>query len=301
MNADKIPHLKTLARLYNVQPSYYGMNHLRKQVAAESMLGVLKALGAPVASEDDIASAIRERTLSLRRHLMEPVIVAWNGASPVVKVCLPSKLADAPVTCRLETEAGEQSIWKINASDMPVLASADVEGTRYVTRGITLPQSLYWGYHKLVLEVKGLSCETLIISAPQKTYMPTGDAESRTWSAFIPLYALQGRDSWGSGAYHTFGALADRVVGKGGSIIATLPLLPIFLDEPFEPSPYAPVSRLLWNEFYVDVESVPELKTCTAAKALVQSASFREEIKKQQENPMVDYRKIISLRRRGLA
>src|SRR4030042_5404701 len=206
MNANKIPHVKALARLYNVQTAYYGVNHLRKQVAAESMLGVLKALGAPVVSEDDIASAIRERTLFLRRRLMEPVTVAWNGVRPVIKVCLPLTIADATVTCRLETEAGEQSIWKINASDMPVLESADVEGTRYVTRGITLPQSLPWGYHKLALEVKGLSCETLIIAAPQKTYMPAGDAESRTWGVFIPVYALQGRGSWGSGGYTAFGA-----------------------------------------------------------------------------------------------
>src|SRR5262249_47720405 len=39
----------------------------------------------------------------------------------------------------------------------------------------------------------------------------------------------------------------------GGHVAATLPLLAAFLDEPFEPSPYAPASRLFWNEFYVDL------------------------------------------------
>ena len=295
-----IKHLNQLARLYNVQTAYYGVHHRRQQVSAESVLGVLKALGAPVAAERDIPSAIRERALSLRRRLTEPVTVAWNGQRPRVKVGCPAALADAPVTCRLETEAGEHSTWKINAGEMTVLESAEVEGIRYVTREITLPLSLPLGYHKLTLEVKGNSCETLIISAPQKTYTPSGEEEDRRWGAFIPLYAWQGRDSWGSGDYTAFGALADGVVEKGGSVIATLPLLPLFLDELFEPSPYAPVSRLLWNEFYIDVNSVPELKTCGPAQALVKSESFRQEIEKLDQNPMVDYRKIMSLKRRAM-
>ena len=33
---------------------------------------------------------------------------------------------------------------------------------------------------------------------------------------------------------------------------STLPLYAAFLDEPFDPSPYAPVSRLHWNEVYLD-------------------------------------------------
>jgi 4-alpha-glucanotransferase len=301
MNTAKIvPNLNRLARLYNVQTAYYGVRHRRKQVSAESVLGVLKALGAPVASEKDIPSAIRERTLSLRRRLVEPVTVAWNGEQPKIKIGCPEGLADTPITCRLEMENGEQSTWKVNAGGMKELESADVEGVRYVTREITLPQRLPYGYHKITLEVKGNSCETLIIAAPQKTYTTSGEAASRRWGAFMPLYALQGRDSWGSGDYTAFGALADWMAEKGGSVMATLPLLPLFLNEPFEPSPYAPVSRLLWNEFYIDVNSVPELKSCPAAQALMQSDSFRQEVARLQKNPMVDYRAIMSLKRRAV-
>jgi 4-alpha-glucanotransferase len=77
-------------------------------------------------------------------------------------------------------------------------------------------------------------------------------------------------------------------------------LLPVFLDEPFEPSPYAPVSRLLWNEFYVDITRVPELAACESTQALIQSASFQAEIKAQQERPMVDYRKMMYMKRQAM-
>ncbi len=228
---------------------------------------------------------------------MEPVTVACNGERPVIKVCFPSELADASITCRLELESGELSTWKWPANALPVLESVDVEGKHYVMKKLILPESLPWGYHKLVIEVKGNSCETLIISAPQKTYSPSGDGERRMWGAFLPLYALQSRDSWGSGNYATLGALAERVARAGGNIVATLPLLPVFLDNPFDPSPYAPVSRLLWNEFYVDITKVSEFNVCESAQALVQSDSFRMVIKELREKPMVDYRALMSLKR----
>jgi 4-alpha-glucanotransferase len=289
--------LYRLAQLYNVQTAYYDVNHHRKQVSAEALLGVLKALGAPVASMNDIPSALRERRQSLRRRMMEPVTVAWNGERPIIKVCCPSELADASITCRLELESGELSTWKWPANALPFLESVDVEDKHYIIKKITMPESLPWGYHKLVIEVKGNSCETLIISAPQKTYSPSGDGERRMWGTFLPLYALQSRDSWSSGNYATLGALAERVAGAGGNIVATLPLLPVFLDEPFDPSPYAPVSRLLWNEFYVDITKVPEFYVCRSAQALVQSDSFRMAIKKLRGKPMVDYRTLMSLKR----
>ena len=263
----------------------------------ESLLGVLKALGAPLTSINDVSSALRERKQSLRQRLIEPVTVAWNGARPVVEVCFPAELADASGTSRLELESGELSEWKWQADELPVLESVEVEGKRYITKKITLPESLPWGYHRLVLEVKGKSCGTLVISAPQKTYSPSGGEESRLWGVFLPLYALRGRESWGSGDYPSLAALAEGVAELGGNIVATLPLLPAFLDKPYDPSPYAPVSRLLWNEFYVDITKVPEFSSCGPAQTLAQSDSFRAAIKELQEKPMVDYRKLMSLKR----
>jgi len=66
--------------------------------------------------------------------------------------------------------------------------------------------------------------------------------------------------SWGSGDLSDLEELMDFVAGKGGGVIATLPLLPVFTNGP-DPSPYLPVSRLLWSEFYLDINKAPELRS----------------------------------------
>jgi 4-alpha-glucanotransferase len=83
-------------------------------------------------------------------------------------------------------------------------------------------------------------------------------------------------------------------------VIATLPLLTAFLDEPFDPSPYAPASRLFWNEFYLDVTRAPELPHCPAAQELLASPEVRQEITALCAAPLVDYRRQMTLKRRVL-
>ena len=43
---------------------------------------------------------------------------------------------------------------------------------------------------------------------------------------------------------------------RGGTYVATLPILAAFLDEPCAFSPYSPASRLYWNELYLDLDAL---------------------------------------------
>ncbi len=299
MNNDKSTgQLYRLARLYGVQTAFYGVHHRRQTATVESLLAALRALGAPVASLNDVATALRERVQYQRQQVLEPVTSAWNGERPVITISLPSDLAEAPCTGRLELESGESFDWKWPAGELPVLESAVVEGRRYVVRKLTLPESLPFGYHRFFFEIKGKSCKTMLISAPRQTYSPPGGKNNRVWGAFMPLYALRTKNGWGSGDYPGLGAMLDWVAGEGGNCVGTLPLLPVFLDEPYDPSPYAPVSRLLWNEFYIDINRIPELSQCPAARELIQSASFTAEIESLRGQALVDYRRIMSLKRK---
>lgn len=292
--------LHQLARLYGVQTAYYDVAHRRQQASAEALLAVLRALGASVQSLKDVPAALRERRQILWQRLLEPVVVAWDGRPLTMSVRIPSHTADIPLAGHLMMETGKRESWQWNMADLPVLESAEVEGTQYVVKRLPLPEKLPWGYHQFTLELLGKPAEALIIVAPLKAYSPPEDARGQTWGVFLPLYALYTQQSWGAGDFSDLEALAEWVAKMGGGVVATLPLLATFLDRPFDPSPYAPASRLLWNEFYLDITSVPELQECPSAQALLSSSSFQEEIETLRNSPLVDYRRQMAVKRRVL-
>src|SRR5262249_9519084 len=157
----------------------------------------------------------------------------------------------------LQTEAGAAYQWDSPHADLPTLQAAEVEGVTYQAKCLALPETLPLGYHRLTLEIGGRQFETLLMVAPPKAYMPPNTATQQEWGLFLPPYALHTERSWGSGDFADLEALAAWIAELGGTVIATLPLLSSFLDAPFEPSPYAPASRLFWNEFYIDLTRAP--------------------------------------------
>ena len=175
-----------------------------------------------------------------------------------------------------------------------------VEGTAYLTKRLPLPGELPLGYHRLTLDTAEQRFEILLIVAPQRAYTFPDDATHREWGAFLPAYALHSERSWGSGDFSDLEALVAWLAELGGGVMATLPLLSTFLDAPFDRSPYAPASRLFWNEFYIDVTRAPGLEACAAAQALLGSAEIRTILADVQQAPFVDYRRQMALKRRVL-
>ncbi|MDY0170331.1 MAG: 4-alpha-glucanotransferase [Thermoguttaceae bacterium] len=77
------------------------------------------------------------------------------------------------------------------------------------------------------------------------------------WGVFLPLYALHRESSDGAGDFSDLEALMEWTAGRGGSLVATLPLLATLWELTDDPSPYNPASRLFWNEFYLDPRRIP--------------------------------------------
>lgn len=266
----------------------------------DTLLAVLHSLGAPVATPQDVPSAWRQRRQAWWQRLLEPIAVAWEGEPPPLKLRLPSSNSNALGKCHLKLESGEQRRWEWRGADQPALETAEVEGKQYVIKHLHLPGKLPWGYHYLSLELAGRSQETLIISAPAKAYHPPLEPENRTWGVFLPLHALHTEKSWGGGDFSALESLTSWVAEVGGRIVATLPLLTTFMDKTSQPSPYLPLSRLLWNEFYLDITGVPEWQRSSPAQALAASPSFQKEIQALRDSPLVDYHRQMALKRQVL-
>jgi 4-alpha-glucanotransferase len=285
--------LITLAGLYGVQTSYNDAMGRHVEAGQDSLLAVLRALQAPVDSLGDVAEALRERREELSGRLAEPVVVAWDGHAP--SIGLRPGAGGGSLAYHLDLESGERQGQVIDLESLPRTAPA--EGSEVPGRLLSLPEPLPYGYHQLNLEHGGKTAETLVISAPSKCY--TGDGKP-LWGVFLPLYALRTSRSWGAGDFSDLETLAEWTAGLGGGVVGTLPLLAGFLDEPYEPSPYAPASRLFWNELYIDPRRLPEFEDCAPARRLVESSEFLREVEALRAAPRVDYPRLMALKRRVL-
>ena len=284
--------LLTLAQLYGVQTSYHDALGRHVEAAPESLLGILRALQTPVESLGDVADALRERREELSGRMAEPVVVAWDGHAPSIEVKLSNGARS--LAWHLDLEGGERRAQVADLDSLPRTGSSDSGQTG---RRLALPEHLPLGFHRLTIEHGGRSAETLVISAPSRCF--AGDGKP-LWGVFLPLYALRTSRSWGAGDFSDLETLAEWTAGLGGGVVGTLPMLAAFLDEPCEPSPYAPASRLFWNELYIDPRRLPEFEDSPVARRLVEAPDFLREVEVLRAAPRVDYPRLMALKRRVL-
>ncbi|MBI4460632.1 MAG: 4-alpha-glucanotransferase [Acidobacteria bacterium] len=292
----ELHRLWQLSRLYGIQLAYRDAFARFREASPEALLGALRALGAPVDNLDHVADALRERRQRAWRQVLQPVIVAWDGVPPRIRLRLEERRASGPAAFRVRLETGLEQSWTFDMAQAPVEKAIRLEGTSYVAKRIVLPEGLPPGYHRFQVEFAGQAFESLLIVAPVRAYQQP----LNTWGVFLPLYALHSRKSWGAGDFSDFETFADWVARFGGGVVSTLPFLSAFLKEFFDPSPYSPASRLFWNEFFVNPTKPPEFGSSEAARQLVESPEFQEELEELQAAPLVDYRRQMVLKRRVL-
>jgi 4-alpha-glucanotransferase len=293
MAGDLSRSLHQLARLYNVETAYYDIFGRVRRPSPEGLLHILKAIGAPLDRLDDVPDALKARRQALWRRGLEPVVVAWNSL-PEIKLRLPWDQTEREVSYEIRLEDGQSVEGRVSPG--PSGAAREIEGTAYATTRLQLRESVSPGYHRLRIKVGRKKFESLLIAAPDRMYGPPPGSE-KLWGVFVPLYALHSKESWGAGNFSDLEKIAQWISGLGGHTVATLPLLPAFLDQPFDPSPYSPVSRLYWNEFYVDPTRVPEFAECPGVRKLIDSPRFQQDLSAARSSDLIDYHQQMKMRR----
>jgi 4-alpha-glucanotransferase len=287
--------LTRLARLYNIQSSYRdGLGQLR-HASTDAILQVLRALGAPLQRLDDADDAWRQRRQALWQRVIEPVIVVWQTQPAILKIRVPRQLAEAAISYRILFDSGATIAGELRDDPATQPVTREVEGLHYVTRRLIGPAQLPLGYHRLYLRISEFEVDSYLFCAPPQAYTPA--ANNKRWGVFCPLYALHSEQGWGAGDFSDLSRLVEFTASHGGHAVATLPMLASLLDEPFNPSPYAPVSRLFWNEFYLDIERIAELQDCAEAKTFLTTSSLITDLNHWRAAPLVQYREVMARKR----
>jgi 4-alpha-glucanotransferase len=254
------PDLLALAEAWGVLPSYTDMHGQPAPALEGPLRATLAALGSPV--ELGIPEAIGHRQGQTWGRELDVLAVVPAGAPGTALWIHPNR--PAALEGRIELESGE--IVPVVTQVLDAIASAEVGGVVRQAWPVPLP-ALPAGIHTLVLG----SARAVLVSAPPACYRPEPDG--RKLGIFLPHHALADANTLGLGDYRALRRLGVWAASHGATVLGTLPLLPTFLgDSPYEPSPYAPVSRRFWAEHLIDPRESPEWAECTSAHAALAAA-----------------------------
>lgn len=285
--------LLRLAAAAGLEPRYVDGLGQRRRARAEALLAVLRGLGVGIERPAHAAAALKQLREERRSRPCEPVVVVWGGVEARLEIRAPGGMPRAGVRCILEMEGGGERAWITRRRGGAGTSNGSVAGGFPVS----LPRGLPVGVHRLSMDLGRSVASATVLAAPRTCYRA---ARARELGVFLPLYSVRSGRGWDVGDLGDLRALAAWAGRAGCGFVGTLPLLATYLDRPFDPSPYAPVSRLFWNELYLDVEATPEFARTAAAKRLVGSAAFKDELRKLRAGKLVDYRRAYTAKRRVL-
>ena len=231
----------------------HGHSH---QVAAESLITVLAALGLEAHSDIAVARSIDMLASEARESTLPPLVTALASTSVRLTVAERS----TTLNYRLELDSGQVSEGQVTSNPLGEVMFPGVRTT---------------GYHRLQLG----SASTTLAVAPQRCYgvrdaisgaanRSSQQGRPNPFGINLQLYSLRRQQPTGIGDFTALEEFCRGAAGLGVDAVGINPIHAGFAADPNRFSPYAPSSRLFLNPLYIDPASTfGTLATQAAAAA----------------------------------
>ncbi len=294
----KVPrNLEKLAAACGVQVRYKGLDASMHAASPDAVEAILAGMGVPVGKAGQAEAFVRDRRAQILGRIVAPVSVTASGARATIRLTLPESMAGRTFRYRLGLESGRELSGKIDTG-AAAGRSESFEGRTYHHIGAKLDGAIPAGYHTIEVGTGTSKAEGRVLCAPPKAFTYASEGGAPRTGVFAPLYGLQGTGVSPTGDFKSLERFVTFVAETGGSVAATLPLHASFLDGILSPSPYSPASLRFLNEFYVHLESLPELSRCPEAAGLMESEEIRTILDGADRDEFVDYRAVMGVKRR---
>jgi len=280
--------LAKAAAHHGIQPEYIDVLGRKIAVSKRCLELILAAHGVPTESSEQIERYLHEQSVREWSSPFDPVMVVRDD-TPEFPFRLPAARDGSSVKFEIEWEGGElQHFWFW----LPQLAETRRTG-EFVEKRVPMPKPLRLGYHRLRvywmnppdLQVFG---ETRFIVCPKRAH----EAGSRMAGLAVSLFGLRSGRNWGAGDITDVKTVIDAFAPAGAEFIALNPLHAIANRQPFNTSPYSPLSLLYRNFLYIDVERAPGYRN---------DPSLFEEIEALRASEFVEYERVAQVKTTALA
>lgn len=280
--------LERAARRVRIEPEYWDIWGRRHTTARETTEAILRSLGYDVdALEESLATAESAEASTL---LDPATVVTWNGEGISVPIRIPAGYRkEGRVHLALYTEDGQ--------AERAEIAAEALEGK------LPVPGSPALGYHDLEVVLKHpvrreIRASQRLIVTPRRAWVPELLEQGRkTAGLAISLYGVRSSRNWGAGDFTDLGQIVEWVHAHlGAGFVALNPLHAIANRQPYNTSPYLPLSAYYRNYIYLDIEAIAEYTTCRWARRLVNSTVVQAEIAELRSSEFVEYERVAHLK-----
>ena len=299
--------LAELAERAGIATDYHDIAGNLHLTSDDTRRALLTAMGFAVDSTTSLTQALQDWDETSWQRPCDPVRILRDGEVGVPLSCCLALDDEQEKSVTVEWQIFDEANATVQQGQvgpgLSVLEIRFLKDQRHVRIEIPAPQDLALGYYNLTIQAKGLvggSVGTMrIIVAPRQCYIPPAiEANQRVWGLALQLYSLSSDRNWGCGDFTDLGRIV-KWAGKelGAGVIGLNPLHALRNTSPYHISPYAPSSRLYFNELYIDLERLPEFYVSEKAQQVFRAPEFQAKLQTLRANRQVDYEAIATAKR----
>ncbi len=287
--------LRALAQHAGILESYTDLLGREHRVSDDVCVALLAAMGFDASSEQAASACLARLQAEQAERCIDVVRVVEEGAHDARLLPIifpPGWLGESCGAVTITEESGVTHTLEFR-HDL-----GDGRCTNQV-----LPD-LPTGYHHVAVQLSSGSVEVVqeqsLIVAPRRCYsVDDRVGRRRLFGLWCNLYTLRSDQDWGSGDLTDLDCVVRETASGGGAFVGVNPLHAI-RNRGDDISPYSPTSRLFGNPLYIDIDRVPELAWCAAARDFLESADAKATLERARSARDVEYDRIHELKLRVL-